>query len=293
MGDWGIKISKTGKAITETDLRNLLLHSNYSMFKYHSDTSTSMTLNSGDTSKTISFAHGLNYVPAFIAYMGDSNGISMLPNRRAYYFVGADEHIFAYADSTNIYITWRSSIAYNKTIYAASDYWNTYSNDNSYFEIGREGSTGYSGALRFTGVIVNGSETITSAKLQIVCDWKTGADTQWMRWRNWGIDEDNTSSFNDPMGRTKTTATSYQSITVPTNIGDDVEIDVLSMLNEIRQRGGWSSGNAMGFLMTEDGSDNDSAFVSFSGGGGAYLEILKPGTLTIPLRVIVFKDKIA
>jgi hypothetical protein len=292
MGDWGIKVSKSGSGVSSSDLRDLLMHSNYSMFKYHLDTTTSMTINGGDTSKTVTVAHNLGYVPAFLAYFSDGTYNTLLPNRRSY-MTGEDEHIYATADSTNIYIKWKSYIPYNYIVYPVSDYWNTYSNDNSYFEIGREGSSGYHGALRFTNVTVTGSESITYAHVKIICDWKLGANTNWMRWENYGIDEDNTGSFGDPMGRTKTTATSHQDRTVPNLIGDDVDIDVLTMFNEIRQRGGWSSGNAMGFMMTENGSDNDSAFASFAGGGGASLQVQKSGSTSYSFRVLVFKDKIA
>lgn len=287
----GIKVSKEGVSISSTDLRDLILHSNFSMFKYHSDTTQSMTINAEDTTKTISFAHGLNYVPAFIAYMGDSNGISMLPNRRSYYFVGADEHYFAYADATNIYITWRSTQPYNRQKIYASDFWNTYGNNNEYFEVGREGSTGYSGALRFTGINVTAGDSITRAKIQIECSGKTDDSSRNMRWLNYGIRETNTSNFNDPMGRPRTSATSTQNRTVPTNIGDHVEIDVINMVNEIKGLSGWASGNAMGFLMLEQDSQDNAAFWSWNS-SDTYLEITKSGSLVVPFRVIVFKDKV-
>lgn len=290
--DYGIKVMKEGKAVTSSDFRDLVMHSNMSMFKYHSDTAPTMTLNAGDTEKTISFAHGLGYVPAFIAYMGDSGGISMLPNRRAYYFVGADEHIFAYADSTNIYITWRSTLAYNQKRYYASDFWNTYDNSTSYFEVGREGSTGYNGALRFNGVQLNASDTIIRAKINIECTGKVGDTSRHMRWRNYGIREANTDSFNNPMGRTKTSATNSNDRTVPSNYGDHVEVEFIAMLNEIKGLGGWASGNAVGFLTDELNSDNDAAFWSYSG-SDTFLDLTVAGSLVIPFRVIVFKDKLS
>lgn len=289
MSDYGIKISKSGAAISSSDFRDLILHSNYSMFKYHSDTSPTMTLNAGDTTKTVSFAHGLGYVPAFISYMNTDGAIMMLPNRRTYY-TGEDEHIFSYADSTNIYITWRSAVPYNQQIIYASDVWNTWDNSNSAFEIGREGSTGYSGAMRFMGVNVAAGDTISYAKIQIVTTWKLGSEPSYFRWVNYGIDEDNTGSFNDPMGRTRTDATSTQTRTVPVNIGDTVEIDAVSMMNEIKGRAGWSSGNAMGFLMFEQDSNNDAAIMS---GTSSFLQFTKSGSLEMGFRVIVFKDKIA
>lgn len=286
----GIKVSRPGTSAITDDLRDLVLHSNYSMFKYHSDTSPTMTINAGDTTKTISFAHGLGYVPAFISYMKSDTEIMMLPNRRTYYFAGSDEHIFSYADATNIYITWKSDTPYNQQIIYASDVWNTYSNDNSYLEIGREGSTGYNGAIRFMGVNVSSGDTISYAKIQLVTFWKTGSEPSYFRWVNYGIDEDNTSSFNDPMGRTRTSATSTQTRTVPVNTGDTVEIDAVNMMNEIKSRGGWSSGNAMGFLMFEQDSNNDAAIAA---GTNSYLQFTKSGSMTMNFRVIVFKDKIA
>jgi hypothetical protein len=300
--DWGLKITKPGKSTTTTDPRDMLLSSAYQMFKYHGIYTASATFNPGDRTVTTSITHGLGYVPAFVSYgvREDDGSAFIIPSLP--YGISEFDYAQSWADTQKIYFKVTlfggyeaKEAGWNELIIPISDFWNTYSNDNSYFEVGREGSTGYHGALRFASVPLTGLTSISSAKILIPCNWKTNDSSRWMRWRNYGIDEDNTQSFNNPMDRNKTTATSYQNRTVPTNIGDFVEIDCISMLNEIRGRAGWSSGNAMGFLMTEDGSDDNAAFASNAIGAfsnSAYLDILKSGTLTVHFKTIVFKDKI-
>ena len=284
----GIKGSKPGKNVSTSELKDLLLHSSFSMFKYHMDTIQTMTINAGETSKSISFAHNLGYVPAFIGYMENNGLILPLPNRRVPAFTGQDENYYMYADSSNIYICWKSALPYNQTEYAASDYWNTRYGDNLEFSVGRSSNNPFSGALRFTGISLSGSDGIYSAKILAYVTYKSGSGD--IKFKTYGINEDNTSSFNDPMGRPKTTAYSSNTRTVPTNNGDIVEIDVKNAMLEIADRSGWSSGNAMGFIVEEDSGASDAYFGSYS---DTILRIIKDTSVTLSFRVVVFKDKIA
>jgi hypothetical protein len=289
MGDWGIKVTKTGKGVTSTDLRDLLMHSNYSMFKYHLDTTTTMTINAADTSKTVTVPHNLGYVPAFLVYSNDSTYTTLLPQRRSYY-TGEDEHIFATADSTNIYITWKSTTPLYRQTYYASDSWSS-AIERYYTSIGDYGDPfgGLSCAILFSGLSITKTETITSATLDFSVVSK-GSNNN-VKMKTYGIDEDNTSSFGGyPLGRTTTSAYKEQeqsSASTPFSFG----INVIDMFNEVRTRGGWASGNNMGFLMFNNGTTTGAYFLG--GYSDCKLTIQRSGTLSYSFRVLVFKDKIA
>lgn len=113
-----------------------------------------------------------------------------------------------------------------------------------------------SGALRFSGVNIPQGTSVNFAK--IFYDYNSvGSTSGTWKWRLYGIDEDNTSDFSsNPMGRTRTSAYNQYNEGEPTT-GGTKTLDAESIVNEIVGRGGWSSGNAMGFLLINDGSDAD------------------------------------
>lgn len=291
MGDYGIKVTRTGKEVWSNDFRDLLLHSNYSMFKYHMEETETMTINAGDTSKTITIAHGLGYVPAFIVYSGDGTYNTMLPNRRSFY-TGEDEHIFATADSTNIYIKWKSNIPYLRTTYNWDD---TYSNiwGRNYAFVGNTADgTGLDCATRFVNIAVTSGETITSATLDFYV-YAKGDSSSNVKLKTYGFDEDNTGDFGSyPLGRTLTSASTTQEQN-PSSVPFSFGINVLDIFNEIRGRAGWSSGNAMGFMSVNNGSPQDAFFANQAANNSSTLIIQKSGSMSYSFRVIIFKDKIA
>ena len=293
MGDYGIKVSRASKEVTSSDLRDLLMHSNYAMFKYHLETTSTMTISAGDTSKTITIPHGLPYVPAFMVYSGDGTYNTMLPNRRSF-FTGEDEHIFATADSTNIYIKWKSATPHLIETYTADgigNFWNTFFNSDTSCWVGKNGGDSTSGALRFTSINLNKNQTITSAYIDYMVGLK-GDNSNYLRLKTYGIDEDNTSNFNDPMGRDKTSAYTTQTTICPPE-GERFGINVKSQIEEITSRAGWSNGNAMAFIIYDDGSDSDvNAYDAYTG-DNSRLVVQKTGSTTYSFRVLVFKDKIA
>lgn len=284
----GLKLSKLNKDVKTAGLEDLLFHSNYSMFKYHLDTTANMTINGGDTTKTITIPHGLSYVPVFMVYSLSPDGfIWKLPSRFGT-ISGINIHTYAYADATNIYITWKSAEPYNQEIFYSDDSYSSFLG-RGYFSIGNYKGGGYHGALRFSSMNVTGSESITSAKISVSISYRyTGTSDILMK--TYGIDEDNTSDFGgDPFGRTQTTASKSQS-QYPSSPTFTFDIDVLNMFNEIRQRAGWSSNNAMGFLTF----DNSSPSNSYLRGDG-YLDtltIIRGGSQINSFRILVFKDKI-
>ncbi len=111
-------------------------------------------------------------------------------------------------------------------------------------------------AYRFTGVNIPGDATINSAKITL-----TGGanDAVSVNSKLSGIAEDNTANFSsDPTGRSKTTAN------VSWNFASGVSLDtaydspsLVAIIQEIIQRGGWSSGNSIGFIHEDNGSTAD------------------------------------
>lgn len=289
MGDWGIKVTKTGKGVSSTDLRDLLMHSNYAMFKYHIDTTTSMIINAGDTSKTITIAHNLGYVPAFMVYSNDSTYTTLLPQRRSF-FTGEDEHIFATADSTNIYIKWRSVVPYNQfTLYVNDGYTNF--GTNSLLAVGKYSGSGWDCGYRFTDVPIAKNAGIHSATVEFRIDERGNPGTD-VKIKTWGIDEDNVGAFGSDLGKTKTTAETSQNVAA--GAGSYFGINVKSIVEEITTRSGWSSGNAMGFYtFNNDSPDNTYISDLLYSGDNTFLRVILSGTLTYNFRILVFKDKIS
>ena len=139
----------------------------------------------------------------------------------------------------------------------ANDAWITLFNTNGSFEVGKEpDSTVVNGAFRFTGVSVAQGITIQGATLSIYVALK-GSGSGDIKTNIWGMDDDNTADFSSsPMGRSKTTATDSSTRSVP-SMGEFINYDVGSIVQEIVNRGGWSSGNAMGFIVEDNGSPLD------------------------------------
>lgn len=294
MADLGMKVVQAGANINTTDVRDLLMSSQYSMLKYHMDSTSSITLQPGDTDKYVEIAHGLGYVPAFIAYYKiDGVQYFMNPPRAS----GFTSYPYAWSSSTVVRVGYAySSGAYNKTVLApgsGSDYWNRFFSSNNFITVGIHSGNTHDGALRFPAVNLANSETIVSAFLNYHVEAK-GAGTGDLKVQTYGIDEDNTASFSsDPFGRAQTTAVTTQTVALPP-AGQGFGINVKSQVEEITTRAGWASGNAMGFLLYDNGSPADvNAQDDYPTGLNSDLTILYGSNKTIDFRVIVFKDKLA
>lgn len=110
------------------------------------------------------------------------------------------------------------------------------------------------GALRFINLVIPQGSSISSAYLLYKYSGVGGSGT-W-KFIAYGIDEDNTADFSSyPFGRTRTSALNTYNEGQPTS-GGTKTMDVKSILEEIVGRGGWSSGNAVGFIFDNDGSDS-------------------------------------
>lgn len=142
------------------------------------------------------------------------------------------------------------------------NYWHKrFGGDDGFCFVGDEFGGGQDGAIRFPGV--TGSGNCNEAQLYFRVGFASSNSGQ-MDLNIRGIDEDNTGLFTgDPFGRSTTDALIQWILSRP-SVGSFANINVTSIVNEIRNRGGWSSGNAIGFLIYESG--NTGTDIYFSGG---------------------------
>ncbi len=141
------------------------------------------------------------------------------------------------------------------------NYYNTGFHIDGYYWVGKSGGNGKDGAVRFPGVLGGGNCNEAQLFLHVDDASNNGGS---MDLDIYGMDEDNTGLFTgNPMGRTKTSTRIDWFLNRP---GENsfTNINVTGIVNEIRNRGGWSSGNAMGFMIFESGNTNDDIW--FSGG---------------------------
>jgi hypothetical protein len=286
MSDTILKITKSGSNVWGDNFSDVLMHSDYSMFKYHMDKESSMTINAGETTKTISFAHGLGYTPTFISYLDIGGAITPLPRRDT--TVALSRSFFAYADDTNIYIKYYSDTPYNQeTVYVNDAYIDV--GYNGFIGVGQWDGTSWNSGYRFSSVSVAKNASISSATVDFSINVKDGSDNLLIK--TWGIDEDNVGEFGDDLGKAKTDAYTEQTVSAP----DDsyFGINVTSIVQEITSRSGWVSGNAMGFYTFDNGTPNNNTIldVLFSS-NDTYLKIILNGSVTYSFRTIVFKDRI-
>lgn len=303
MQDYGIEITKAGIQVPTTDPRDMLLSSQYQMFKFHDDLTASVVLSPGDFTATASVTHGLGYVPAHIPYeVNDSqNQMKIVPSIP--FGIGVGAYTESWADTDKIYfkVNYGGNLTipggWNELLLDATDLFHNYSADTqNYIKLGRpSGSNRAESAIRFDGVAVTSGDTLTSATVKI--ESSGGGGTDRVKWDTYGIDEDDTAAFtaSNPLGRSRTTASVNRDIDRDgeASTGQNVDINVLSSLNEIRARGGWASGNAMAWALIENSGDNDNYFDSDIFGRVNQLSVLFTGDLTVNFRVIVFKDKIS
>lgn len=143
------------------------------------------------------------------------------------------------------------------------------------FNVGYSYSTSrkLKGALRFTNIQISKNATGINAGVEMYMEEKVGDKEIYAK--IWGIDEDNTSDFGSyPMGRSKTTANnSHYSESKGT--GDFFGIGAGNCIEEIVARSGWSSGNAIGFIIEDNGTSTSAnggyLYDHYSSGLNSYL----------------------
>lgn len=110
-------------------------------------------------------------------------------------------------------------------------------------------------SMRFIGVTVPQGATITSAKITFTRNSGT-SNTYYLKYKFVGVAEDNTGEFatspvDDGRTRNKTSAiVTWDKTLNPGSIGDLIDSpDLSTIIQEIVNRGGWSSGNAIGIYL--------------------------------------------
>lgn len=138
-----------------------------------------------------------------------------------------------------------------------------WSSGGSDANFGAYSGTTYHMGLRFTGITIANATTLDSATLACHANAHYGTGGLGTLW---GRGADNPAAFdtsNRPSGVTKTTAnTSIAAMTA-----GDKAYDVLTICQELVNRAGWASGNAMAFmLLSSAGGNNDTEIATYDSG---------------------------
>ena len=155
--------------------------------------------------------------------------------------------------------------------------------DGSSLMIGKDGSTIYRSAYRFTNIKIPKGAIITKAIITLAYNWKSGLGVKTILY---GEDSDNAAAFipkaNDISNRPRTTANVKWNDIHSGSWGMRLTSpDITSIVQEIVNRDGWSDGNSLTILQYEDPASTDVwEAVSFEDGGTEYshaltIELLK------------------
>lgn len=281
-----IMVMKSGKAIGSTDIRDYKFHSGHTMYKIHDIKTGTINIATGQQTGYVDITHGLNYVPKFLVYINGQ--LFPLTSR-------------CYATSSIVRVGIDLGYPYNRvvTTYTANQAAFEDSTSNYNIIAGQKLSSGSGSAVRFENIEITQGVTVTSAQFEWQSvETSSGED---IKFKIWGIDQDNCSSFSDygdagSRPRTDVFNTKTQApVSGQFNFGDSWT----NLVQEIVNRSGWSNGNDMGFVF----NDNDTPDNHFMGISKSYgvdkikLTITIDGTATSPfvndVRVVIFKDKIS
>ena len=289
MTDPIVKIALPGKTIDSTDIRDYAFISSNTCNKLDSIKDGSITINVGGTSGSVTVSHSLGYICEFDVYEDNGAGYELWP-----------KDIDAYVTNSGITITKKIPTPLGEQIYNSSDVFN----NNGETEEGNITQWFYAGcsnsgfrtksAIRWENLIIPQGQTLTSANLQIKNVFTdSGTD---LKFYIYGIDEDNTGSFSgDPTGRTKTSAyrdKTQAAITSNFNFEDDIT----TLLQEVVNRTGWSSGNAFGIIIEDYDSDNGHQlrqYVANRISENLELAVTFGTSSTFNYKIVIYKDKIA
>ena len=125
------------------------------------------------------------------------------------------------------------------------------------FEVGKGSVVVNNGAIRVVNVAIPQGAVVLDAVLNIKVGEKGSGSTD-LFYDAYGIAEDDTVSFsvNNPLNRSSTSSHTSGHVSLPP-VGAGFGIHVESIVNEIVGRGGWVSGNSIGFKIYDNGSAND------------------------------------
>lgn len=156
---------------------------------------------------------------------------------------------------------------------SGTDPWNW---NNSGWLIGKTGSNVWNSAYWFSSVSIPKGATITSAKLNLKATAKDGGTVKAIIYCN---DVDNCAGFNTTAsitGATVTTAnTTWDISTWSTGSYYDTP-DLTSAVQEVINRTGWASGNVLGFVFWDNGTDTGNNVNTDSGHTTVTIDYLAP-----------------
>jgi hypothetical protein len=262
-----IVITRAGhEALTEAEIKEYIFHSDYNTFKILAEGSLSAQAITANPT-TLSVAHGKSYTPAVMAFIKYPDGYVTLPGgvSRADFSRRWEVEV----DGTNIYfVVYKGggTSPYVQNVPTGVEDATLNTDTDGYFKnaddvvIGKTASsTHYSGCFRFTNVGIPKGATITDASILVHENGNNGSygdTTPTVKAVVSCVDEDNTASFtNSPFGRTKTTAHVHWVHDFNNTDGEEHTISGLaSLVQEVIDRAGWVSGNAIGFIADNDGS---------------------------------------
>jgi len=280
-----MKVSQDGYDIGTCSDFNLVFSSKYDILKI-AQTGTGSFVTGG----TATISHSLGYSPSYLLYLSNDGTQYSL-------YHGTGVGGLSKINGTNLII--------NKPLGTTIDYYypngtNDYGRENSvgyvagYTKVGFDAGFGSStkGAFRFPSV--SDTSSVTKAELGFYIWDRTGTTVQVV---TYGIDEDDTADFSSsPFGRTKTTNSVTNSCDAGISIGDHWVYDVTDIYQEITSRAGWTSGNAMGFMLEDNGNSGTTYIIDdslFDGQNNSYLKITKTGTAsTIYYKYVIFYNKL-
>lgn len=275
-----------GYDVNETDLRRYLFHSDYTMFKLHAVSGGNITINAGVQSGYVDISHTLGYIPAFLVYVKIGDTWQLFPTGCR-----------AYITTTGVRVTFDLGSPYNYdtiNFTAPNDLYDEHFGARSYTVTGHKDGNGRNHAIKFDGLAINQGASIVSASLEHYAETRwVSSPAQDMKLKTYGIYEDNTGDFgSNPMGRQKTTAVTSQNVVVP-GTGEYFSTGVTDIVQEIVNRAGWASGNNMGFLVYDDNGPDGNALEDDNGHHKLDITVSLGGSITYPVKVVIFKDKIA
>lgn len=165
----------------------------------------------------------------------------------------------------------------------ASSFYHSWFDDINSFGVGRQSGNSIDGALRFTGINLPQGTQIQSATLGVYVGAKGDGSGDLVAVIK-GIDEDNTSDWGgSPFGRPETSAEDRANWSLPP-AGEYSNHGVTAIVQEILNRGGWQSGNAIGFYVFNNGSPDNVYVFESSNSPQSKLEIVISSPSASPSR---------
>lgn len=306
--DYGIKISQDGYDVLTATPSQLAFSSKYQTPKIHAQGSGTLT----DSSRTVTIAHGLGYVPMFLVHSqidsrfasdyGDTTDYFISPYINPIDGTHANANIVSWADSTNLYI--KAAPDFGKEFYDLSSTnlnkcmageIEGVGNLTGEWFVGKSSDHNLYGAVRFGNVTIAKNESIYSATINLLIGSDRGGSSQ-VNARFVGIDEDNTGDFDGGDTAISRSATSaFVDSNTTQSAGDNWRVNVKNIIDEITTRNNWSSGNAIGIKVLNNGTSNGNYYDSTTGWGFFnsvhWLEIVRSSNLA-NYKYTIFKNQI-